>query len=258
MKSSIADLLLNDEQLPEDVRKNIQPFVASNFAPQNYSREVAQQSSLSLAENLGIIEASIAALDTSLKNQVLEDHDQLTANVSAIDEVDIALTDLDVSVSQLLSLSSATLGELRGTYHNFSARIDAFEKSRKAAELLRASNRVVQTAKRLRNCLNEDNSDYAKAARIIQEVEPISEKSELYSLDFLSVDLGYITKTVKEFPTMVVRVLEKAINEQNMVATGKALDACLIIGKAQEASSRLTDLLIRNIEVILTDCTLQT
>ncbi|GAV08624.1 hypothetical protein RvY_18289 [Ramazzottius varieornatus] len=248
MEASSTDLLLNDEQLPEDIRKNIQPFLGSDFAPQNYSREVVQQSSLSLGENLAIIEASILALDTSLKNQVLDDHDQLTANVSAIDVLDVALTDLDVSVSQLLSLSSATLDQLRGTFQNFSNRVDAFEKSRKAAELLRSSNRIVQTAKRLRACLEENNFDYARAAMIIQDVEPVSEDSELRSLEFLSADLKYISKTVKDFPAMIVRELERSINEQNMVETGKALDACLIIGRAEEASTRLTELFIRNIE----------
>ena len=121
-------LLLTDDAFSAEIRENIRSFLGADFDPQKHSSVVLQQSSQSLSEHLSQIESSISAVDNRLRAQVLEDHDQLTANVATLDALETSLSVLMASSTALQGLTESSLHRFRGLYDDYSDRLEAYAK----------------------------------------------------------------------------------------------------------------------------------
>ncbi|OQV17242.1 Conserved oligomeric Golgi complex subunit 5 [Hypsibius exemplaris] len=232
----MEDILMEDGQCPEDVRRNIRTFLAADFDPQAHSRAILQQPSQSLAEHLAQIEAGIASLDGSIKNQVLlaKDHDHFTANVSAVDALEASLSNLVTSSSNLLALTESSFHRFRTLHDEYSTRLEAFARAKKAMDLLRKANRISQAAKRLRACMTDDSADFGKAAVVVTEIGSLFQDYDLQSVTFVETDLKFVADTVASLPNRIVESLSEAVSTQDLGKIGFAVDACLVFGNVED------------------------
>lgn len=217
--------------LPDDVRQSIRPFLSSDFDPQNFSREVLQQSAIPLAEHLSLIDSSIAVLDSVLKNSVLDDHQALTANVSLIGTLTEALSDLHGSADSLLQSTGKTLDSFRKIYEDYSNQLLEYERAVSVSDLLRKATRLRNYAKRLRSLLGNP-IQFAKAATVISELNFLHEDAELQKIHVILEDLRFVQNTVERLPYQMSETLQLVVHQQDLSAVADIVDASLVLGVA--------------------------
>ncbi|XP_055354434.1 conserved oligomeric Golgi complex subunit 5-like [Paramacrobiotus metropolitanus] len=244
MTESLERIVFADESLSDDNKRHVEPFLRGHFDPQEYSREVLHNSSVSLAEHLSTIDSTISILDSSLKGRVVDDHEALTSNIVALDGLEASLIDLEAATSAILESTGHSLTSFRKLYDNYSARLVECERTKSALDLLRKVSKVTATAQTLRASLASDRLEFSKAAVAVHDLGGVCDDPELRNVVALNEDLPFVENIVRNLPVMLTHSLSEGLEKQDLSLIAEIVDASLLLKLSAQLLEELTQKLL--------------
>uniref|UniRef100_A0A8C6NUD6 Conserved oligomeric Golgi complex subunit 5 n=1 Tax=Nothobranchius furzeri TaxID=105023 RepID=A0A8C6NUD6_NOTFU len=202
-------------------------FLTSGFDVKTYAAQAIQQAII--AEQLAKLGQGISQLDKELHSQVVARHEDLLAQATGIESLE---------VGYLESLTPESLSRIRtkivDPYNKIVARITQLARLQVACDLLRRIIRILYLSKRLQGQLQGGSREITKAAQSLNELDYLSQGVDLSGIEVIEYDLLLISRARLEVENQAKRLLEQGMEIQNPTQVGTALQVFHNLGNLRE------------------------
>uniref|UniRef100_A0A671T5M7 Conserved oligomeric Golgi complex subunit 5 n=1 Tax=Sinocyclocheilus anshuiensis TaxID=1608454 RepID=A0A671T5M7_9TELE len=230
---STANSLLKDECYTD--------FLKEDFDVKTYTAQAIHHAVI--AEQLAKLAEGISQLDKELHCQVVARHEDLLAQATGIESLEVRLL-CSILFMHFFFLFPSFLRirtKIVDPYNKIVARTAQLARLQVACDLLRRIIRILYLSKRLQGQLQGGSREITKAAQSLNELDYLSQGVDLSGIDVIENDLLFISRARLEVENQAKWLLEQGMEIQNPSQVGTALQVFYNLCSLRETIRSVVD-----------------
>ncbi|XP_068022999.1 conserved oligomeric Golgi complex subunit 5 isoform X3 [Melanerpes formicivorus] len=188
-------------------------FFREDFDVKAYTSQSIHQAVI--AEQLAKLAQGISQLDKELHLQVVARHEDLLAQATGIESLEGVLQMMQTRIGALQSTVDRIRVKIVDPYNKIVSRTAQLAKLQAACDLLRRIIRILYLSKRLQGQLQGGSREITKAAQSLNELDYLSQGTDLSGIEVIENDLLFIARARLEVENQAKRLLEQGVETQD-------------------------------------------
>ncbi|XP_053319174.1 conserved oligomeric Golgi complex subunit 5 [Spea bombifrons] len=214
-------------------------FLRDDFDVKTYTSQSIHQAVI--AEQLAKLAQGISQLDKELHVQVVARHEDLLAQATGIESLEGVLQMMQTRIGALQSALDRIRTKIVDPYNKIISRTAQLARLQSACDLLRRIIRILYLSKRLQGQLQGGSREITKAAQSLNELDYLSQGTDLSGIEVIASDLLFIARARLEVENQAKRLLEQGVETQNPTQVGTALQVFYNLGALKDIITSVVD-----------------
>ena len=229
------------------------PFLSENFDAAQFASNALADTQTTAQTQIDYLQQGIALLDAQLRQLVLQNRGELISHTSKLDEADVSLQRISLSVRSLQSVAARVRAEVMEPYQQIVTRTQQLSNVQRTVDLLRHTIHRVKLVQRLRAEMSSPNAgimEAAKAARLLSDIRAADSEADLSGLAVVDSDIDFIATTNVSVRTQINAALRAGLDTLSQAEVGTALQALYNLQELRPAIESHIDSVVASTEKI--------
>lgn len=227
------------------------PFLSANFDAAQFASNALENTHTTAQAQIDYLQQGIALLDAQLRQLVLQHRSELISHTSKLDETDVSLQRISLSVRSLQSVAARVRAEVMEPYQQIVTRTQQLSNVQRTVDLLRHTIHRVKLVQRLRaevSSGSEEIMEVAKAARLLSDIRAADSEADLSGLTVVEDDAEFIATTNTNVRAKIKAALRAGLDTLSQAEVGSALQALYNLQELKSAVEAHIDAAVAHLE----------
>ena len=239
---------LSEELIEED--HSIAPFLTENFDAVKFAAKEIKESSEACADGVATaldnLASSVATLERRLHSQITARHDDLLAQASGVEKLEVILDSIKSRIHTLKTALERVQNRITEPYNKVDHRTSQLARLQQACDYVRRIIRLIYLSKQLRIQVDtiEKHTDFhnppnylTKAAQNLADLAHVEQNVDLDGIEVIQDDRKFIIEARVKVRNYTEKLLDQAIITTNPSNIAMALLVFFFLGELDGAVS---------------------